>query len=275
MDPYVAYEDKMSTTSLVADIATAPIKPSTHWWLYTHNPAMWSGTEGLYVPIADRAVRQKAFGAITTAFKDKRYLAGIGETLKAPFRVFKPFGGGSRIGAYTGDATQKAIKNLNNRSINLGRFISKQSSKISSPVYDLSSMGAEHALATTKIDKAQKILSKINKRKYALSSKLVGQKALKWGLRAGKVMAGVGAVMFAWDIAKMVGEPIGRAVVSELDSTLASWNQRFDPELGGRLELSYLSRGAATERQRALQAMSKAQITGRSALGQEAKFSHM
>ena len=45
------------------------------------------------------------------------------------------------------------------------------------------------------------------------------------------------------------------------------------PEMG-KLTSSYLSYGASTERQRAVRAISKGYINGRSAYGQEAAYMH-
>ena len=102
----------------------------------------------------------------------------------------------------------------------------------------------------------------------------IGAKALKVGLMAGKMFAWWGIVSTMWDITQLIGAPIGRAAFRTLDEGFTRYQNRFMPELGGRLAMSYLSRGAATERQRAVQAISKAYINGRSAIGNEAQYAH-
>ena len=97
---------------------------------------------------------------------------------------------------------------------------------------------------------------------------------LKAGLWAGRAASTVGLMSIMWDVAKAVGEPIGRMAVNAVDETLNSWAGRYMPELGGRIALSYMSQGAATERQRSVEALSKSSLGGRYALGREASFYH-
>jgi len=89
-------------------------------------------------------------------------------------------------------------------------------------------------------------------------------KATAWGMIAGIVLT----------TAAGLTEPIGRGIVGAADKALNAFNNRFMVETGGTLSAGFLSQGAATERQRAVQAISKAYINGRSALGQEAYFMH-
>ena len=77
-----------------------------------------------------------------------------------------------------------------------------------------------------------------------------------------------------WDSINFLMEPMGRAAVQGIDTAFNMYESVSKPELGGQLVLSYLSHGAATERQRAISAISKSHINGRSNFGQEAKFIH-
>jgi len=313
MDQYQAYQEQPQGIDLIGDVALAPFKPSTQLWMYGHMPSLWSGTKGVHIPFNIDAGK-KTWGAVKTAFDEKRYIASAGNLFKMGGAV-RPFGtGGTRIGAYTGDRTQNLITSATRKSARYQKFIANQelrlkftndlvseaqakvdwvkyrpmgkstkqatlkkvaqqrAKKLAGPQYDLSFLTGEKIGIQNQMSKAQRALTRQQKRAAMFSSKLVGQNAAKWALRAGKVAASAGAVMFAMDIARMIGEPVGRAIVSQADNALQQYEDRFMPELGGRLEMTYLTRGAATERQRALQAMSKAQITGRSGFGQEAKY---
>jgi hypothetical protein len=70
----------------------------------------------------------------------------------------------------------------------------------------------------------------------------------------------------------MVVKPLAQAAIGALNNIATEYQNRFMPEMGGQLALSYMSQGAYTERQRAIQSISKSQINGRSALGQEANY---
>jgi len=99
-------------------------------------------------------------------------------------------------------------------------------------------------------------------------------KLMKTGIMVGKGIGYVSMLSLLWDITKMVGEPIGRMAVQALDTTLGEYSNRFMPDMGGQLSMSFLNKGAATERQRAINALSKSSLSGRSAFGQEATFNH-
>jgi len=301
MDPYTAYDDKgMSPIDLGVDILAAPFKPSTYMWTYTHMPSLWSGTKGLALPFSKEAA-SKALGAAGKAFGQGRIFAGLGHTLTLP-TALRPFGG-TRVLADQIGQNQKLLQFYTEKRLaTIGPRIQVRQEKIQKIVTKFKTRLSEmkgtkgvvsmhskakasfvryRALSRRWIPQHQKAIAQLQKKgaQYAskvasLQNKIAIGRLAKFGIQAGKAVAVVGALSFAWDIAKMVGEPIGRAVVSELDTALSTWNERFMPELGGRLEMTYLTQGAATDRQRALNAMSKAQITGRSAFGQEAKYAH-
>jgi hypothetical protein len=72
----------------------------------------------------------------------------------------------------------------------------------------------------------------------------------------------------------MVFEPVGRSIINQTNSIMERVSNRFMPEMGGHLNAAYLSYGSATERQRAISAISKGYINGRSAYGSEASLIH-
>lgn len=98
--------------------------------------------------------------------------------------------------------------------------------------------------------------------------------AARLGLFAAKGFAAIGAISMLWDITQAIAKPVGNMLVHEGNRVMDNFHARFMPELGGRMAMSYMSTGAATERQRAVQAISKAYINGRSAFGQEAMYAH-
>lgn len=135
-------------------------------------------------------------------------------------------------------------------------------------------------LKVKEIVKGLKVKDIIKSRPASLAGKLGIKNAatagavFKTAIKGGKMVSVVGMMSFMWDIANMVGQPLGRAAMSQLDTALTQFGNRFTPNMGGELQLSYLTRGAATERQRAINAISKAHINGRSAFGNEAQYVH-
>ena len=89
---------------------------------------------------------------------------------------------------------------------------------------------------------------------------------------AAKLGAYAAGATLMYQAIKMVTNPIGQAVTQSIDSTFNKFNQLTRPELGGQLNLAFLSEGAYTERQRAVQAISRSRMNGRSILGSEAQY---
>ena len=80
--------------------------------------------------------------------------------------------------------------------------------------------------------------------------------------------------MLAWDIAKSIGQPLGRDLVTQAERANEKLRSINAWEFGGNLTAAYLSNGAATERQRAIQAISQSRFNGRAAMGSEAMYGH-
>lgn len=126
----------------------------------------------------------------------------------------------------------------------------------------------------TRSVRTSKLVKGAESKVTALVRKRWAMRGLKWGVRGMKAVSAVGFLAFAADAAGMVFEPIGASLVQQANSLAERYEQRFMPELGGRLNMAYMSTGAATERQRAIQGISKAYINGRSAYGSEAAYMH-
>jgi len=98
--------------------------------------------------------------------------------------------------------------------------------------------------------------------------------AAKLGIGAGRALTMISLATMGAELFIMAGEQMGNAMIDAGNVAASSFAQRFSPEVGGRLNAGFLSYGAATERQRAIDGMSKAYINGRSAFGEEANFMH-
>ena len=312
MNQYQAYQDKQESSSIIKDLVISPV--SAQAWMYGHMPSMWSGTEGVHVPISMKYA--KTVGrAVKEAWGKKRYGAAAGNSLKM-LGALRPFGfGGSRVLAFKNYEDQVAHLKEGVSSMTRGKArLEKKIRQMHKPIaqakkaglaakqvwknrpmarLDLypsdkaewvkkgAKWGAEEAKFAKRAAGVHKKIDSLVGHRQTLIKKLnnyktlsVARGATKFAIRGAKMVSMFGATMFALDMAKMIGEPVGRAIMSEIDMAAQKWNDRFLPEMGGELQMSYLTRGAATERQRALNAMSKSQITGRSGFGQEAKYAH-
>jgi len=112
----------------------------------------------------------------------------------------------------------------------------------------------------------------------AIRVKQVGLGVAKLGFKSAVLVGKVGsAYMTASMVAQavsMIATPIAQGAVQAVDTAFNQFANATKPELGGHLNMAYLSQGAATERQRAIQAISKSRINGRSMFGQEAQMMH-
>jgi hypothetical protein len=130
----------------------------------------------------------------------------------------------------------------------------------------------------TKIDSSTvKSIATLRGKKGAVTRLLTQKSARQAGklaITGAKAVSWIGLGLMIGEVALAVGQPIGRAIMDQVNSTFERMENRFMPELGGRLNAAYLSYGAATERQRAVQAISKSHLNGRSAYGQEAALTH-
>jgi len=168
--------------------------------------------------------------------------------------------------------------------------------KAQSGILDSLNRGSDSLAVPTKANKSQRFLSRISSFKGVtttneakIAGKLWGTRRLAQAGRIGMGAARIGAraaSVAGWGLAmyevgslmyqgvNMVANPIAQAGVRAVDQAFSSMASLGNPELGGQLELGFLSQGAATERQRAVQAISKSRINGRSMLGNEGAMMH-
>jgi len=102
----------------------------------------------------------------------------------------------------------------------------------------------------------------------------VGRLGVKAGILGMKGFAYYQIGKLAWDAINFIMEPVGRGAIQAMDSAFRTYESVPQVEMGGQIAMSYLSFGAATERQKAISAISKAQINGRSNFGKESIYSH-
>lgn len=127
---------------------------------------------------------------------------------------------------------------------------------------------------TKDLKRIDPLLAKAKSKAGGLLAQKGGRIAAKWGIRGMKAASWVGAMWLFADISMMVMEPVGRFAVEQTNRLMERVSNRFMPELGGTLNAAYLSGAAATERQRAIQAISKSHLNARSAYGTEAMLQH-
>lgn len=98
--------------------------------------------------------------------------------------------------------------------------------------------------------------------------------SMRIGAGIGKGFAYYQIAKFAYSMINMAFEPLGRSAIGAVDSIFNSKDLLGLPEMGGNLKMEYLTRGAATERQRAMQAIQKSRLNARQGMGGEAALIH-
>ena len=102
----------------------------------------------------------------------------------------------------------------------------------------------------------------------------LGRLGVKAGILGMKGFAYYQVGKLMWDTINFVTEPVGRASVQAMDSAFRAYESVPQVEMGGQISMAYLTHGSATERSRAINAISKAHINGRSTLGAESSYVH-
>jgi hypothetical protein len=294
-DPY-SQEKQQTIGQMVGEVAKMSLNPTTYLYPYAYWPGTYSKTKGIWTPFeTKKAVWQKEFSKIIYKepfkIRTKSFYGGFEEiasvrTTFKPSRIpgalwrLGPLGKEHRIltehiqASYAVPATKKQFKT----SLKRGLYVYRGA-------FDPSLAGKEGKYERQFIKKAWTNAQKGIKEStysfptmYGTSTEIPIQHGItrkvkyaaltRWGLRASKIGTGVGIALFALDVAG----PLAQAGFNALNNLATEYQQRFMPEMGGKLQASYLSYGAATERQRAIQAISKAYINGRSALGQESLY---
>ncbi len=302
-DMYDAYGSEQPTTmgGVAKDLAMSPFKMATYAGLYTQWPGMYSIGKGVWIPYIGKNLEKGGMSAVATGAKSLISQAysqkGVWGKVAGTVSLAKEFGKrtvslGKVGGGYVGENWMN--KNIERRLERSKRVFEGRLYQKAKTFYGDEVRAQDAAKKATDAMMKGKLAGKFNikgpgfQMSEMIDAKSIGgfqqyNKALaykskrtiaKMALGAAKGASFIGGAMLAWDLISMVGEPIGRAAVRGLDNLMGEYQRRFLPETGGRLELSYLSQGAATERQRAVQAISKSYINGRSAFGNEAQYLH-
>lgn len=285
---YSPYEPQATgSSSLARDIAFSAINPANY---YLYNPGAWDTTRGLKVPIGGAISKQRLQRAWATVDKAGNSVS-LTQRAKNIFGVIthKPFTpmylGRGILAQYAPvlnaknelqDVAMAAFKNKKLAKSFVSQAMSHSIQVGSANVTDASlklSIQLPKGVAFSR--RTGSDAADILKRMPTNARSILTKGAIARGLlSAGRAVSFIGLADIAWSVSKAVAEPLGRLMVNASDAFLNDWSNRFLPEMGGGLQPGFLTMGAATERQRALQAISKAHINGRSALGQEAQLYH-
>jgi len=297
--PMQAVEDVMTVGSIAREV-TNPI----NWllWKYQYDPRTYSLSKGLSVPFG-KTMAKYGFGNTVSMMPDIWKVNTVGKgflgTVKGTHKTLKNIGGSFYWGKdYFSDdwlknakldraKAQSTLKNIarTDRRFKRQELLLLKNSLRPRPVlnpYETIKLNKRERLLKSSIAKYTEASAARDATKTAAfktisdaNFKIGARTLLKWGVLAPlKVFAGVGAITTAWDVSKMVGEPIGRYLVENANRVGTAWQNRFAPEMGGKIAMSYMATGAATERQRAIEGISRSYINGRSALGNEAQLLH-
>jgi len=309
---YDPYADQRENPT-VANIVKENLNPvGLLKFQYMYNPGTWSGTKGIWVPGASGKDIASAYRRTVRAFRrseDGGILKGLGTAGKEAWGVSttsrRVLGQGGRTLSGTSakgiDILQRrlyreqfrktmyktAIKGYKSAGIEVTESMMKQMSKeFALKVKNFMKMTPEERLEdpVTKalMDEGRlrvmpssiKLTTEATNGLYKAPASAFTKNAVKWGIRGMKVVNYAMIAFTLWDMTKMIGEPVGRYLVENVNRVSNQFANRYAPEMGGQIALSYMSTGAATERQRAVQAISRSYINGRSALGNEAELMH-
>lgn len=299
-DPYGGQTpEQQSNWDITKDVLTAPLRPSTYLYPYTMWPGVYSNKKGLWTPIETRKNKWiEEFGNIKSSWKSGK-MTGVKGTYTSLMRL-GPLGKDHR--RIIGNASKlKELKLKNeeryrkaskyqNRETSFKNAYLKQKTHIEVGWNNAEYIGGKGPrenlrMAVMKRDVLKKQYTRYseshsNYLKSTLSKITETEKVIKlrtltkWGMRVGKAGSLIGAGMLAWDLASMVAAPLAQAGMNILNSAANTFQSRYMPEMGGQLQLSYLSQGAATERQRAIQSLSKSSLNARAGFGSEGKMIH-
>lgn len=292
---YNTPEQQLTNKQIFTELGTYPFKASTYFQVAMANPLMWSPSKGLQVPYIGKRLAQGTLknlpSDVITGFKET-YTQGLRRAVRGTLSGTKKFfssaftlgltekSGGGYIGGewlnktkYTKpaqelynrvyDESKKLYgksKNANIRSIASAQKAVRDA-RTGSKFHDLGYKGHEVHYGDISKVRGKKITTIGLKRRLA-----------KIGLGGMKAASTVGLAMLAYDITSMIAKPLAQVGITALNNIAMDWQNRFMPEMGGQLQLSYLNRTNATERQRAISALSKSNLNGRMAMGNEAQM---
>lgn len=289
---YNTPEQQLTNSQIATELGTYPFKASTYFQVAMSNPLMWSPSKGIQVPYIGKRLAQGTLknlpSDLIAGFKET-YTRGLGHAVKGTLSGTKRFfssaftlgltekGGGGYIGGewlnktrYTKpaqelydrvyDESKKLYgksKNSNIRSMASGQKAVRDA-RTGSKWHDLGYKGHEVHYGDISKVRGKKITTIGLKRTLA-----------KVGLGGMRAASTVGLAMLAYDVTSMIAKPLVQAGVMALNNIAMDWQNRFMPEMGGQLQLSYLNRSNATERQRAINSLAKSSLNGRYNFGNE------
>lgn len=297
----VSQEERYSAFQAARDITGEVVNP-INW--YKYNPGMWNVTRGQIkvpllnaknigfvgrqisrVPGAQKFVKDMSsmvsksqFGGVLTS--DSVWYGLKAKNEKGLLGVYMAGGDHDvrRAAASVGKAAGP-YKNVHGMRVPLP--------KETNPLYKSAAANAAEEIITDSAKKTRfagytsKVASGIDKTaamagKVPVKSigKTLFRGAARTGVAVGKGFAYYEMAKIAYSATNYIFEPLGRAAFGAMDEALKAYERISTPEVGGQLSMDYITQGAATERQRALAAISKSRINGRSALGGEAAMIH-
>ncbi|MCK9429421.1 MAG: hypothetical protein M0R17_05415 [Candidatus Omnitrophica bacterium] len=275
-DPYTG-DQIQPQSNLVGEIASYPIKPSSYFTLATSYPGMYSPTNGVKIPF--RKLAKDIKKSIKSPAIYNRYNQRFGKNaLKTKFvglgsrAITSPFSLGMTESEWVGKdwlnkkSVQKYKRVVNKNDFNVALGEAKKD-YLRQPNTNKASW-----TLFNRISEGSRIKNEIGtyvKDGFGFSRKQI---LAKGALGVAKVGSTIGLGLLAIDLASMVAKPLAQAAIGTLNNLATEYQNRFMPEMGGQLALSYLSQGAYTERQRAIQSISRSSLNARSALGQEANY---
>lgn len=290
-DPYGGQlpEQQMNNSISIGDVATYGIKPSSYVQMAMVYPGMWSPNKGINVPFKRLAkdISHQFNSAVRLRNNPelaKRYTARFGkpDKLKSVSSLVSRGVKGSFLlgmneaGYVGGDWLNKKETPIYKRRVNRRDFkiALGEAKKEYFNSYDPKGLNKIKWKLFGRLQAGSRVKDEVGAHVITKMGYSTAQKFARFGLGAAKAGSIVGAGMLAWDLASIVAAPLAQAGMNIINSAANTFQSRYMPEMGGQLQLSYLSQGAATERQKAVQAISKSYINGRSAFGSEGALFH-
>jgi hypothetical protein len=295
----VSQQERYTAFNAASDIAGEVVNP-INW--YKYNPGMWSVSRGQVkipllnaknigwvgrqvsrVPGAERFVKDMSsmvdksqFGGVLTSksvwygLKAKNEKGLLGTYIDSTKPVDKFGDTRSALRSFRDDMTRAGAARARPNPLYKGAAAKAAEEIVTDSAKKTRFMGYTSKVASG-IDKSAAVVSKAPWKSFA---KTAFRGTVKAGVAVGKGFAYYEMAKLAFSTANYLFQPLGRAAFAAMDAGLNKLESIATPELGGQLSMSYISQGAATERQRALAAISKSRLNARSAMGGEASYIH-
>lgn len=280
MDPYQDINSVPTAGSVAGSIAKAAINPINWAALF---PNAIDVNRGITVPFFNRydlsfSNIKKAFGKVDPSKWKRRPLQSLSYVSKRLKSKKPKIIGYERFSHYNKlrQIYQEQLSEINKllsrkgSDYSINKYLSIEINKVKDSLQNPSNLKKLYRNDKKALD-AINYLEKSGKK--LTRGHLLGTKAMRMGMRAAKFGGYVSLAVGIIELGMMVGEPLGRSIVSNANSAITSIQNRYMPEMTmGGLQHGFLTQAAATERQRAIEALSKSSLNGRSAFGQEAMY---